>query len=54
MILSNAEESSLHHAALGAHGRVITVPVAPPSTDFRKALATSADFTAGKPGKNSS
>ncbi|PZA01314.1 hypothetical protein Asn12ST33_00350 [Cutibacterium acnes] len=38
----------------GGYGRVITVPVALPSTDFRKALATSADFTAGKPGKNSS
>ena len=25
----------------GGYGRIITVPIAPPSTDFRKALATS-------------
>ena len=26
----------------GGYGRIITVPIAPPSTDFRKALVTSA------------
>ena len=26
----------------GDYGRIITVPIAPPSTDFRKALVTSA------------
>ena len=26
----------------GGYGRIITIPIAPPSTDFRKALATSA------------